>query len=119
MASIGPALDVPEGRPNRRFIAVATLVAVAVILAVAALLIGIWLVRETVVRRWELGLPHPRPGRHLLQGALEQPLGAVHLAGDYLGTTYIETAIETGTAAAQRIRSMLETSEAPSPPSIG
>ena len=49
MASIGPALDVPEGRPNRRFIAVATLVAVAVILAVAALLIGVWLVRETVV----------------------------------------------------------------------
>jgi predicted PurR-regulated permease PerM len=49
MASIGPALDVPEGRPNRRFIAVATLVAVAVILAVVALLIGVWLVRETVV----------------------------------------------------------------------
>src|SRR5580765_5379309 len=49
MASIGPALDVPDGRPNRRFIAVATLVAFAVILAVAALLIGVWLVRETVV----------------------------------------------------------------------
>jgi predicted PurR-regulated permease PerM len=49
MASMGPALDVPHGRPNRRFIAVATLVAVAVILAVSALLIGIWLVRETVV----------------------------------------------------------------------
>ena len=49
MASLGPALDVPDGRPNRRFIAVATLVAVAVILAVAALLIGVWLVRETVV----------------------------------------------------------------------
>ncbi len=49
MASIGPSLQVPEGRPNRRFIAVATLVAVAVILAVAALLIGVWLVRETVV----------------------------------------------------------------------
>ena len=49
MASVGPALDVPEGRPNRRFIAVATLVAVAVILAVAALLVGVWLVRETVV----------------------------------------------------------------------
>ena len=48
MASIGPALGVPEG-PNRRFIAVATLVAVAVVLAVAALLIGVWLVRETVV----------------------------------------------------------------------
>ena len=49
MASVGPALDVPDGRPNRRFIAVATLVAVAVILAVSALLIGVWLVRETVV----------------------------------------------------------------------
>ncbi len=62
------------------------------------------LVRETVVCRWELGLPHPRPGRHLLQPALEQQLGAVHLAGDYLGTTYIETAIETGTDAARQIR---------------
>jgi protoporphyrinogen/coproporphyrinogen III oxidase len=64
-------------------------------------------VRETVIRRWEPGLPHPRPGRHLLQPALEQPLGAVHLAGDYLGTTYIETAVETGTAAARRIRTAL------------
>jgi predicted PurR-regulated permease PerM len=49
MASMGPAVDVPDGRPNRRFIAVATLVAVAVMLAVAAILIGVWLVRETVV----------------------------------------------------------------------
>ena len=49
MASIGPALDVPEGRPNRRFIAVATLVAVAVILAVAALLIGI---ADTACKYW-------------------------------------------------------------------
>jgi protoporphyrinogen/coproporphyrinogen III oxidase len=64
-------------------------------------------VRETVIRRWNPGLPHPRPGRHLLQPALEQPLGAVHLTGDYLGTTYIETAIETGTAAARRTRAAL------------
>ncbi len=64
-------------------------------------------VRETVIRRWEPGLPHPRPGRHLLQPGLEQPLGRVHLAGDYLGTTYIETAIETGIAAAGRIRTAL------------
>jgi protoporphyrinogen/coproporphyrinogen III oxidase len=64
-------------------------------------------VRETVIRRWDPGLPHPQPGRHLLQPPLEQPLGAVHLAGDYLGTTYIETAIETGTAAARRIRAAL------------
>jgi oxygen-dependent protoporphyrinogen oxidase len=65
-------------------------------------------VRETAIRRWDPGLPHPRPGRHLLQPALEEPLGAVHLAGDYLGTTYIETAIETGTAAARRIRRGIE-----------
>ena len=64
-------------------------------------------VSEVVIRRWETGLPHPRPGRHLLQPALEQPLGAIHLAGDYLGTTYIETAIETGAAAAHRIRATL------------
>jgi len=64
-------------------------------------------VREVVIRRWETGLPHPRPGRHLLQPVLEQPLGAVQLAGDYLGTTYIETAIETGAAAAHRIRGTL------------
>ena len=70
-------------------------------------------VRETVVRRWEHGVPHPRPGRHLMQPALEQPLGNVHLAGDYLGTTYIETAIETGATAAQAARAALESRPAP------
>jgi protoporphyrinogen/coproporphyrinogen III oxidase len=64
-------------------------------------------VREAVIRRWELGVPHPRPGRHLLQPALEEALGNVHLAGDYLGTTYIETAIETGAAAARAVRRSL------------
>ena len=64
--------------------------------------------RETVIRRWELGVPHPRPGRHLLQPALEEPLGNVYLAGDYLGTTYIETAIETGAAAARAARARLD-----------
>src|ERR1044072_9804070 len=49
MAAIGPSVDVPEGRPNRRFIAVATLVGVVVILCVSALLIVLWLVRETIV----------------------------------------------------------------------
>ena len=65
------------------------------------------MVREVAIRRWDIGVPHPRPGRHLLQPALEQPLGPVHLAGDYLGTTYIETAIETGAAAAHRVREAL------------
>jgi protoporphyrinogen/coproporphyrinogen III oxidase len=59
------------------------------------------------VRHWALGLPHPRPGRERLQAALERPLGKIHLAGDYLGTTYIETAVETGTTAARRILSDL------------
>jgi predicted PurR-regulated permease PerM len=49
VASIVPPLDVPEGRPNRRFFATATLVVVAVVLGVIALLLGLWIVRETVV----------------------------------------------------------------------
>ncbi|MDQ4018328.1 MAG: FAD-dependent oxidoreductase, partial [Actinomycetota bacterium] len=72
-------------------------------------------VREAVIRRWELGVPHPRPGRHLLQPALEQPLGNVFLAGDYLGTTYIETSIETGAAAARAARRTLDASVSPGP----
>src|SRR6187551_1958270 len=49
MASIGPPLGIPQGRPNRRYFATATLVVFGVVLAVCAALIGIWLVRETVV----------------------------------------------------------------------
>jgi predicted PurR-regulated permease PerM len=49
MASTGPAVRVPEGRLNRRFFAVATLVVVSVVLAVGAFLVGLWLVRETIV----------------------------------------------------------------------
>src|SRR5215207_4699810 len=49
MAAAGPSLSVPEDRPNRRFFALATLVVFAVVLAVCALLIGLWLVRETIV----------------------------------------------------------------------
>jgi predicted PurR-regulated permease PerM len=49
VASIGPTLHVPEGRPNRRFFATAALTVVAVVLGVVALLLGIWIVRETVV----------------------------------------------------------------------
>jgi protoporphyrinogen/coproporphyrinogen III oxidase len=64
-------------------------------------------VEEVRVRRWPHGLPHPRPGRHLLQPGLERPLGNVFLAGDYLGTTYVDTAVSTGTAAAHAIRRRL------------
>jgi protoporphyrinogen/coproporphyrinogen III oxidase len=64
-------------------------------------------IREVRIRRWPQGLPHPRPGRHLLQPALERPLGNVFLAGDYLGTTYVDTAVSTGTSAAHEIRRRL------------
>lgn len=61
-------------------------------------------VAETLVQRWERGLPYVRPGRHRLQSALLRPLGPVFLAGDYLGTRYTETAIETGIGAAAAVR---------------
>jgi oxygen-dependent protoporphyrinogen oxidase len=64
-------------------------------------------VTESRVVRWPRGLPHPRPGRHLLQPALEGSLDPFFLAGDYLGTTYVETAIQTGTAAARAVRRRL------------
>jgi protoporphyrinogen/coproporphyrinogen III oxidase len=66
-------------------------------------------VQEVRITRWEHGLPHPRPGRHLLQRGLLLPLGNVLLAGDYLGTTYVETAVSTGAAAAHEIRRRLRT----------
>jgi predicted PurR-regulated permease PerM len=43
-----PKQLVPEGRPNRPFFRTSALVVVGVVLAVAALLIGTWLVRQTV-----------------------------------------------------------------------
>lgn len=65
-------------------------------------------VREVVIQRWEQGLPFPRPGRDRFQSSLERSLGNVFLAGDYLGTWYTETAIQTGTAAAASIRARLD-----------
>ena len=62
---------------------------------------------EAVIKRWPQGLPHPRPGRGALQAALTRPLGRVFLAGDYLGTSYVETAVQTGAAAAAGARACL------------
>ena len=53
-------------------------------------------VAETVIHRWEHGLPYVRPGRHRLQGLLERRYGRPALAGDYLGSRYTDTAIATG-----------------------
>jgi protoporphyrinogen/coproporphyrinogen III oxidase len=65
------------------------------------------LVAEARVQRWPHGLAYAYPGRGRLQRALLRPLGNVHLAGDYLGTWYTETAVRTGFAAAQEILSHL------------
>ena len=65
------------------------------------------IVEETVVQRWEHALAQVRPGRHLLQDALERPLGNVFLAGDYFGTFYTETAAQTGFEAAAKVRQAL------------
>ena len=65
------------------------------------------LVAEVVIRRWERGLPFPKVGRSGLQAALTRPLDRVHLAGDYLGTWYTETAVQTALAAAAAVRGEL------------
>jgi len=60
-----------------------------------------------VIVRWPQGLPHPRPGRAVLQDALTRPLGRIFLAGDYLGTSYVDTAVRTGGEAANGARAWL------------
>jgi oxygen-dependent protoporphyrinogen oxidase len=64
-------------------------------------------VAETAIHRWERGLPYPRVGRSLLQPALTRSLAPIHLAGDYLGTWYTETAAQTAAAAAAEVRQLL------------
>jgi oxygen-dependent protoporphyrinogen oxidase len=64
-------------------------------------------VSEVVIQRWERGLPYAAVGRARLQAALMRPLGPIHLAGDYLGTWYTETACQTAEAAARAVREQL------------
>jgi len=58
------------------------------------------IVEEVVIKRWKAGLPFPRAGRATLQEGLTRSLAPIWLAGDYLGTWYTETAVQTGLAAA-------------------
>ena len=62
---------------------------------------------ERVLRKVDGGLPFPHVGRGRLQPALTQPLGRIHLAGDYLGSWYAETAALTGQWAAANAREQL------------
>ncbi len=64
------------------------------------------LVEEVVIKRWERGLPFPRVGRAALQEPLTRPLDRVWLAGDYLGTWYTETAVQTALGAATGVRGL-------------
>lgn len=67
------------------------------------------LVVESQVQRWETGAPFCFPGRGALQPILTRRDGRVFLAGDYLGTQYTDTAIQTGLSAAQEAMSLLAT----------
>jgi oxygen-dependent protoporphyrinogen oxidase len=64
---------------------------------------------EAEVQRWETGAPYCFPGRDALQPTLTRRGSRVLLAGDYLGTLYTETAIQTGFSAAQEAASLLAT----------
>jgi oxygen-dependent protoporphyrinogen oxidase len=55
---------------------------------------------ERLLHRVDPGIPYPFVGRSRIQPALMQPLGRVHLAGDYLGTWYAETSVWTARQAA-------------------
>jgi predicted NAD/FAD-dependent oxidoreductase len=67
------------------------------------------IVDEVLVQRWPAGLPYARPGRHLLQPALETPLGNVFLAGDYIaGFAEMEAAAKSGARAAAGVEARLD-----------
>jgi oxygen-dependent protoporphyrinogen oxidase len=66
------------------------------------------IVSETILLKLPHMLPYAAPGRSALQPALERPLGRIHLAGDYLGGVYTETAISSGQEAALAVRSALQ-----------
>jgi protoporphyrinogen/coproporphyrinogen III oxidase len=70
---------------------------------------------EAVVQRWPTGAPYCFPGRGKLQQTLTRRGGRVFLAGDYLGTLYTETAIQTGLSAAQEAQSLLATERQAAP----
>ena len=65
------------------------------------------IVEEVVIKRWKAGLPFPRVGRATLQQALTRPRAPIWLAGNYLGTWYTETAVQTARTAATGARALV------------
>ncbi|MDT3959019.1 NAD(P)/FAD-dependent oxidoreductase [Staphylococcus kloosii] len=66
-----------------------------------------YIVVEAHVQKFPYGSAYVYPGRADIQPILTEPEGRLYLAGDYLGTFYTETAIQTGFTAAQDINSLL------------
>lgn len=64
---------------------------------------------EGHVQKFHDGLAYCFPGRNKLQPMLMRPAHRVYLAGDYLGSWYTETAIQTGLLAGEDINSKLFT----------
>lgn len=61
------------------------------------------------MQKFHDGLAYCFPGRNKLQPMLMRPAHRVYLAGDYLGSWYTETAIQTGLLAGEDINSKLFT----------
>ncbi len=59
---------------------------------------------ERLIHRVEPGVPFPFVGRGRIQPTLMRPTSRIHLAGDYLGSWYAETAAWTGARAARLAR---------------
>lgn len=72
------------------------------------------IVSETILLKLPRMLPYAAPGRSALQPALERQLGRIHLAGDYLGGVYTDTAISSGQEAALAVRTALQAAESAS-----
>ncbi|WP_260288708.1 flavin monoamine oxidase family protein [Peribacillus aracenensis] len=63
---------------------------------------------EAHVEKFPFGSAYIFPGRAEIQPVLTKSAGRLFLAGDYLGSYYTETAIQTGFTAAQGINSFLD-----------
>ncbi len=66
---------------------------------------------EEEVEKFKYGAAYCFPGRNKIQPILMRPRDRVYLAGDYLGSWYTETAIQTGLLAGEDINSKLYTEE--------
>ena len=64
---------------------------------------------EAHIEKWHIGQTFNFPGRAKLQPIFTRDNGRLHLAGDFLGTMYTETAITTGMLAGKSVREKLLT----------